>query len=372
MIGDPWNTLVAAPTKRELDAAMAEVRVRAMGHARRREWRSRAWSALGYVVVAGVALVGGRSLGTGLRLYGSLDEVPVDAGGWPSARAVAGSATVARGDLQRYHITLRTELDGVPIGEGEVWVEGPNGTAFRLHVSQLDRSFAAQVVPLVQGDSMKLLVNGDVTNELGFTRNHGRVTEQVPVGLLLSYSRGAVAEVLPFGRRRGSGIPYTVIRVEGPDASPPRGAVRWRGAGDSVAFLSYLTGEQGLTNSSVEAARRGVRAAMANVGALTVVPQWFVPPLRLRLSLRGGATSPWVWASQFDRAAQVRVSGEAGALEVRGIPRAGRPGEACIQLREPAPPGVRPFALGCFASDVPDAPIEIELHGRTFIVERSP
>lgn len=365
MIGDAWNTLVAPPTDRELDAAMAEVRVRAIGHARRGARRGRVLSLAGVSVALTLAVLAGRSMGTGLRLYEDITDIPgfAELGRLPIVTVAGPSVSAAA--AQRFHVTMRTEMDGVVIGEGEAWIEGPNGTAFEFTATHMNATFQGAVMPGLRGESLWVSIGGSFSNGLGFTREGRRVSEQAMIGNGVKLRVGEIVEFYPFGRATAPGTANTVMRIEGPVAASPTHHVVWRSASEDTAG-SHRAGSAGF-----EAAGRGVRYAVRG-GALRVRALWHEPPVRVRVALKGNAPGQWVWASK-QYPTRIQTQGLADDIRVSTQPDMGRGGGACVQISgRGAGPGARNASNGgCFSPVSPRAPIEIELGGRVFVVERS-
>src|SRR5690349_14651035 len=124
MRGEDWNTLVAAPSVTEIDAALAEVRLRAVPIARRQARNRRAARAMLGVLALGGAFWAGGLNGNGVRV--GAGHRPWRATGYPGApELVAGGTTPAPVRTEGhavYRIRSWMELDGYRYDEGESWV----------------------------------------------------------------------------------------------------------------------------------------------------------------------------------------------------------------------------------------------------------
>jgi hypothetical protein len=282
MIGERWNTLVAPPTERELEAAMAAVRVRALEHWKRRIWRGRALLAVAFVAVAAAGAAGGRGLGSSVRL--SADEP--DYAPSPRYRATVEAGPVIGaappGDLRRFHVARLTEMDGVPIAQGDAWVEGPEGTAFYLTVFYEGQRFGGDVSIFTFGDSIAVNITGHVESFLGWTDRGGRVTERRSVNTGLRAHAGQRLTFYPFGSGRDADGARTAVTITGPWADAPVERVTWRESRADSVLYRFGRGAAIAENRQWLATRQPIRYANRNVGGLFVRPRWLPPEARLR------------------------------------------------------------------------------------------
>lgn len=225
MRGDAWNQLVSEPTGTDLEAALAEVRVRAVPIARRNARSRRAVSFIvGALTIGGAFWAGGLTAGS-VR-FADESELPVYNGAPVLKVGPALGAAVRNDSLLAYRVSTWTEWDGVRYDEGESFISGPPGTAFALWVGRDREQLEMLVRPKLTGDSVSYFVSSFRRRlvERGYEGldlyGEGRAQVQQDV------ARGQALLIYPQGA--GGAAPRTVIRIDGPDAGVPA-TLRWRG-----------------------------------------------------------------------------------------------------------------------------------------------
>ena len=273
MIGEQWDTLVAPPTERELEAAMAAVRVRALEHWKRRIWRGRALLAAAFVLVGTAGMVGGRSMGNLFNLAPEEPEAWSGSGFRSSLELGRLVGTAAPGDLRRFHIARRTEMDGVTINEGSAWIEGPDGTAFSLSVGHERERFTGTVSIMPFGDSMTVNIAGQQTRLLGYTDRGGRVVETLRIRHVTRARAGQQLVFYPFGEARDPDGAQTVVHIDGPWAPLPTSRVRWRTAASDSVLLRWR-GNTGSLDPYWLAVSKDIRYTVDNIVSVGIRPRW--------------------------------------------------------------------------------------------------
>ena len=119
MRGSEWNKLVSEPTTTELDAALAEVRVRAVPIARRQARRRGAGLVLAVIAVGVMGAAAGRATAPGLQLEPQDESWAHGIGGW-NASAVAGGAAATEGATWRWHVTAGDAMEGTLLNASEI------------------------------------------------------------------------------------------------------------------------------------------------------------------------------------------------------------------------------------------------------------
>lgn len=371
MIGETWNVLAVAPTDRELDAALAEVRVRAMAHQGRRARIHSARSGVIAAVLVGVGFMGGRTVGGGVRFYDTwrpwMARAQDAAVAVVEPGAVAAEMPLAPG-LQRWHVHAATELDGQIISQGDGWVEGPPGTGLTLSTGYEHNGFSGTVMPSIEGDSVTLRVAGALMHSLGKTARGGDVTERIWVNRRIAVKLGTRVTIYPFGRARTAEGALTTLTIEGPGAPAPAGPVQWL----------PLTGRTFMRQADSLALQHGVRYADRNVGAIDVKGTWYPRARAIRASLPGHRAGPWTRALYYPWE-PITVPGAATQLYFVQYAYL-REGEAVcyrIGVRDPASRGsnIPSFRAteACFTSAAPAGPITVTIPGfGPVVLERQP
>ncbi len=335
MPGSDWDRMVAAPSEAELASALAEVRVRAIGHSVRQGKRRRLISGLALLVVAAAGAYAGRAT-VGLGAIARRAGAPSS----PNLLPMPASSPYVPGPVQRFHITNWSELDGVRMNEAEGWVEGPLGTFFTLRGSLGERSFAGTVSANTYGDTTVLNVQMYTRSVLDKPRPAAELIQEVRTGRVVRLVRGQGAVLYPFGLRGQGDEPVSMIRLEGPYAPEPAASVRWQ--------LPDTSG--GRQNSGVspwlkEARAHGVRVARSGFGALSITVGYSQPPMRFRFTL--GALSPSV--AVVPQSPPFAIPGVSDS--VRLWTHRDRFGNLCFQVF-PARGGRNAFlAEGCWPND---------------------
>ena len=252
MPGSEWNQLVAAPTSTEIEAALAEVRVRAVPIARRRARNLRALRMGGLVLVAGAAFWAGDANG----------RAAIDTSGdlaIPEVSIVpAAESTSARPGLLRWHIASWVEFDGERMSSGDGWIEGPPGTGFTINKWNEAGLLTLRVQPGLQGDAMFLMLSGTTSRALsGDASSTTKLSRTFSNMLRLPEGKSAL---IVFQNTSDEG--RMVIRIEGPAAAPPAGDIAWMSAG-----AYSLRNRWGQVPSNV-------RMAVRNIGALGLMPTY--------------------------------------------------------------------------------------------------
>lgn len=290
MRGESWERLVALPSERELDAALAEVRVRAIGIAHHRARSRRAWWTLASLAV----VVGGVVLG---RVSAGVSALPVTGrwsgpnsaewNGWNAAElgGVATTFSLADAELpsvteepvRRFFIHSWTEFEGVRFDEGHAWVEGPVGTGFLIGADDGERRFGGAVHVRTRGDTMLLSVSSRTRRLFARSRAGRPLFEEGEGRRGFALPPGRALEIRPFGPAR-SGQPTLVVRIEGPRVPPPGAGVRWRRGpvemDQSRPFSYWMWGlaDRGADWQVVLAGRRGAVYGHRGVGGVWVMP----------------------------------------------------------------------------------------------------
>jgi len=257
MRGDEWNRLVGEPSAMDVEAALADVRIRAVPIARRNARNRRAASLLGFVAVA---LAGGAAGNLAFRA----DRVSFSG----ESRQVSGAQLLvepagylpAPGPIQRWHISAWDEMEGYRWNEGRDWVEGPVGATLRLELQNvsLHAAFAGTLNVEVRGDSTRLYLEGHLTRDLGGMADGYYADARKYFARSLVLHRGQSAVFLPFG---GSEI-RTTIRLDGPFA--PAGVERASARRQSLYVNLLDVSEGGLRNA--DRATRGVARTVGGPG----------------------------------------------------------------------------------------------------------
>jgi hypothetical protein len=257
MRGDEWNRLVAVPTGTEVEAALAEVRVRAVPIARRnaRNQRALRFVALALVGIGGV--VAGRAT-AGSALPGTQVS-----GDWRLTVVPAGYEAVP-GPVERWHITKWDNENGYRIGMGEAWIEGPANTRFQISGYSSFGGWFFTVTPNHERDATQLWLHGTLKSVPVPADRFWQLHQWRSISTRLELRQGQSAVFYPFGE---SGATRTVIRIDGPYAPRPSD-VPWREP-DRISLL-YEAGQPVLACSN---APREVRYVVTNVGALSIRPQ---------------------------------------------------------------------------------------------------
>ena len=292
MPGSEWSRLVAEPTAVELDAALAEVRVRAVPIARRNARNAQAMKLMVGALLVGGSFVAGRAYANGGVRVG---EEGNSSGNWKGKPELVQTSDDGRPvvtlptagpTIQRFHITSWTEWDGERFGESEAWVEGPPGTFLTLDIGFMDDQFQGQVTVISTREHSSYTMWGHVTHAFGASPRGLQLTESGEAHQNLQVPRGRPVLLYPFGRG-GFGKPITVVRIEGPDLTAPEG-VRWEGFHSNL--FEWNRSEFGGRPDAGEVERMrtaGVRIAMPRVGSLRVTPTYRRPMTVVRLSLVG-------------------------------------------------------------------------------------
>jgi hypothetical protein len=275
MPGSEWGRLVAEPSPVEVEAALAEVRVRAVPIARRAQRnRSAAIGLAALVLVAGGAMMGAAY---GLRMTGGaalaslpgpLEVVRVAAG--PEDPALPGTG------MLRYHITSWSELDGVRMGEAEAWVEGPAGLTFRVQKWFDATGFDGWFSSLTSDGSLTLRPRVQVQRLVSGAGEWSALSARAG-SRSIDLGRHSAALIYPFGESTAD-EPVTLVRVDGPYAAPPSSPAQWQRP-DPSRWIS-----DGPANLAAARAA-GVRVVVRNAGAMRVTAglAWVVERVRFQL-----------------------------------------------------------------------------------------
>ncbi len=335
MIGEQWNTLVAKPSERELDAAMAAVRVRALEHWKRRVWRGRALQVAGYVAVALIFGYAGWNA-AGLRAMNG-DALDGTSTAWPDgtvrAMKVPSTETALSDGVRRYRITAWTEIEGVQVLAGESFIESAHPMTL-----QLSASFETAVL----SGMLSIVPGGSTTSYNGFLSLRRKVTvsprglavyEDGRAGVSLSADSGTAALFTLFPDIPGY---RPILRIEGPWAAPPGRRLHWQTVGADTRFanaagwlVSNITAYPPLT----------VRFRWGRGESRSLV----IPSLRTRHTLLRGHSAGmlvYVWAEE---ASGISVSGQRQprdryvCIGVRSLAlRAGQPPRQAYDCSDPA------------------------------------
>lgn len=368
MRGDEWNRLVGVPTPADVEAALADVRVRAVPIARRYARKRRVVSFLIAVLAMGGAFWAGQ-----LNLVGSLG-IGVD---WPDASMFrllpagappphlpvnrAGEAT------RRYRITSWSELSGERFAESESWVEGPAGTEFMLGYwpsrREAARYFAAVRARVTDSTVEYRVQTSFRARRPSFRRGH-QVIEEANAFVKATATRGQPVLLYPFGTAAG-GDPIVVVRIEGPDLPEPAVPLPWR-LPPAAAGLSFVDMGASVVQEVEQARLRGARVARPRPGALYAVPMLALTPVRLRFSIANRLDFGEYTAAPLIQ--RVIVPGLRDTLVVSLRTGSLSGAHTCFNARRGAwhgaeldrQAGEQPFKLeGCFPIDDPWTPIEV-------------
>ncbi|HEY2805053.1 MAG TPA: hypothetical protein VGI92_04260 [Gemmatimonadales bacterium] len=292
MRGDEWGRLVSAPSASDIDAALADVKLRAVPIARRnarKRWALSALSAL--VLLGGVFWAGGLVAGNGVQVGGS--SLNGFRGGYPGAPELVlapGEARSERHATQTYRVTSWSELDGLRFAEGESWVTGPTGVGFVLSFWQ--PSLQSMVRINVSADSLEYLVASFMRGHYGLSPRKLDLYEEGHAYGRLVIARGRDLLLYPLGRHTGD-EPTEVVRISGPDLDPPAAArfdsnPRW--PGQNVYFSSE---ERAVAFDLPErlrvAAASGIRVATTRASDVGVRGLFYAAVPTVRFSVVGGS-----------------------------------------------------------------------------------
>ena len=296
MPGSEWSRLVAEPTATELDAALAEVRVRAVPIARRNARNAQATKLMVGALLVGGSFVAGRAYANGGVSVGEQGRF---AGTWkgmpemvtaPDGMRQPVILPVAGPTVHRFHITTWTEWDGERFGEAEGWVEGPPGVSFNVRAWFLEDSFNGRLLLPSTDATTGYFLWADVTRRFGASPRGLPLTETGWMSKQMRVPRGQPVLIYPFGRG-GFGEPTTVIRIEGPDLSAPPGNVPWELPDASVFYTGWGRSEAMTESQAAWMRSHGVRTAITHAGSLTITPAYQEPPTVARLGLVGRSDS---------------------------------------------------------------------------------
>ena len=344
MRGNEWNRLVSEPTATELNAALAEVRVRAVPIARRRARQRGAGLMLAVIAVGVLGTAAGRVTAPGLQLEPHDESWAHGIGGW-HASTVAGGPAVTDGASWRWHVTAVDEMEGTQLNAGEAWIEGPVGTFFDLTLSSFGSQFQGPVRLYRRSDSTFVRIEGRVTRNLGSVRE-ARIQADWDAQSELIVRPGEAIVLKPFG---SAGEVATTVRIEGPYAAAPAGTMRW---------IRPDTLRVRRRDRASEAAKvaAGVRHALSGSSAL-FISTVFIPPARLEFSVAGHRPSVPIdlqFAGEGSR--PLTIPGIDGLVfTVHGLLYGER--QRCFVLR--TQPGRRFFASGCMAAEARSAEFRI-------------
>ena len=263
MPGSEWNQLVAAPSATEIDAALADVRVRAVPIARRHARNRRVLRLGGVLLVAGAAFWAGDLNGRGAYRGVAGTDLP----GGPEASLVPEQVRAPAWPLMRWHIASWVEVDGERMSEGDGWIEGPPGTGFTINKWTEAGLLSLRVQPTMQGGALFLIMTGSTSRPVG----------DAPRGSA-TLSRGFnQAQRLPAGKsvllswENGGGEGRMFIRLDGPAGPPPPDEAMWTPA--AAYSLRNLRGRSVVPSN--------VRIAVRNIGALGLIPAYQPPEVRI-------------------------------------------------------------------------------------------
>jgi hypothetical protein len=346
MLGETWDRLVQPPSPTEVEAALAEVRVRAIVHARRARRLQRAFATLGFLAAA----VGGVFLG---RVSGGAAAFPLDWSGseidslsLPLLAEEGDPTRSVPGPIQRFHITSWTEFEGVRMNEGEAYIEGAPGTNFEIRTYFEGSSFRGRFYWVRATDEWVqygMLAEAEIAH--GLSPRGLRLVEHGTVSRSISVRHGQPVVVYAFGRPR-RGHPVTRIRIEGPYAPPPAQPVLWRPMRQNAAY--YDTPAE--IARRFEAEGRLVRYASLRMGGLFVIPGFTPPPVKVRFTLEGHEPSPVVEAPGFGNGPLFTIPGLADTVRVTLARPYPEDAFACVHLQPDlnSPRRDRPNFQVCF------------------------
>ncbi len=349
MRGEEWGRLVSAPSVTEVEAALADVKVRAIPIARRRARNRRAGIALG-VVMAGI---GGVVVGR-MSPVASAAASPFPPPGAATLSIVPLGHPAEVTTRWRWHLKAWSEMDGVRYDEGESWVEGPSGTGVEFTRYDEAMSYSGGIDAVPVGHSIQIRIHGQAESftmgaaDVSYTaRVAGNSQAQIMPGQGLLFA--------PFGDKAGGRI-----LIEGPFAVGPVLTPRWQEPKSGVWD----------TASATWMAHGGIRYANSNIGPLWARPTLRPKPGLLRFSLRGG--SEGVWQSIATSPSVFMMPGLGDSLQVTGsYLRPGHVGELCLLLRSAlGNPHASEDGFGCF-QNASIRELEVSLGAKTFIrIER--
>jgi hypothetical protein len=343
--------LVAEPTAKELDAALADVRVRAVPIARRRARNRQAVTFIGLLLIGGAGAAVGRMSVTTAAWDSEYDG---RAAGQPKVIVEGGAhPVVVAGSTLRWHVTSWDELQGYQWNKADAWIEGPEGTGFELTVTSLGAALHGSYRPmLLGGDSQMVTLGGTVSHRLGITRDGFSVKAEGQLWQNEATVRGATIVVFPFGTK---GEMLTTVRFDGPYAEAPDDPVRWQAA-DTMDASEWIASRRR------HGVAQGVRYAVNNLGALSVQPFFQIVPPRVRVSLPGRPEGVELQFQEYSRAAFL-LPGMADSLWMSfGTLPTSKPGEWCVFVHDSRnDPGRR--GGGCFAAEQ-TGPLSVQLRER--------
>jgi len=374
MAGDTWNQLVGVPSGTEVEAALADVRLRAVPIARRNARNRKAMTLLTCAVALGGAFVaGGLNASNGVHL-GALGSADGDYRGHPVLLAAPGPvaatapATGMGSTVRRFRVTSWTEWYGERFGLDEAYIEGPPGTSFAFgHAMPFDArqlSVKGSVRYNLTRDSLSISIESFARSQFGRSPRGLALFEEGNSFQQVTVPRGQAVLYYPLGRGDGEN-PVAVLRIEGPDVAAPPHNIHW----DSVsAFAESWLRELGNdVRSRLLATRsRAVRFGNVRYGSLTVFPLFSVPPTPMRMAVVG--RNDYGDYTANPRTQRVIVPGIRDTLRVQVFLAPDANNHSCFMARRndwraaesDRAAGQVPFrASGCFPRSDPWAPVEV-------------
>lgn len=354
MRGSEWNRLVGAPTAIELDAALADVRVRAIPIARRNARNRSLGLAVSVLLVGVIGVAVGREMSPGLRL---IPEEEADAhrlGSWVAPEVVSAGYAPVRSATWRWHIQYQDVLDDQRFNAGEAWVEGPPGTYLDFELRSFGSRFEGSMRASVRGDSAAVRVLGKVTQDLGTMHNGVRVHAEGRFDEQNWYRSGEALVLRPFGT---AGEVQTTLRIDGPFAPAPQGRVYWIRADT----LRVMVARRFWTAT---AQRVGARSGYRGASAISIMPLHIPLPIGVRLSVPGHPPALVAYAPFLGNGVRVDVPG----LPVRVFITAtmmmpGHAGETCLFIQTVARSRSErnDSGIACFSEADPWSPADVRL-----------
>ncbi len=218
-----FDRLVMVPTARELDAALAEVKVRARPIARRRARRRRQLAVLGFLALTVGGAAVGRATAPGLRTIPDEGAAVLRGAAAPWSAIEPSPEGAVTGSVERYHVSVWTEWDGVRYAASEGWVEGPRGVGMRVN----HNTFTLNLRPEVGPGATRYRVAVTTRRPLGRTADGVRLEGLGRARLDLAVPSGQALVLAPLGRPHRS-EPTTYVRVVGPHGELPAGEPQWQ------------------------------------------------------------------------------------------------------------------------------------------------
>lgn len=292
MRGNEWNRLVGEPSAMDVEAALADVRIRAVPIARRDARNRRAMSFMvGALLLGGSFFTGQLMAGGGVHV-GDVPENNWSVTEWSGRPVLEASRehvvpihVVGAGPtLRRYRITSWTEWYGVRYEDGESWVEGPPGTSLAFWYGESNSRLEGSVDAIISADSVTYHVGSFLRSAFGTSARHLALFEEGFAETEIRVARGQPVVLRPFGKTPAD-EPSAFVQIDGPDAGPPVGMVRW----DSLSNFAVQFSRFGyqVREGSRMAQLVGARNGHVRYGRLGVRALFSAPRMQLRVSVAG-------------------------------------------------------------------------------------